>query len=121
MGLYSSVDIGLDPFPYNGTTTTFEAMWMGVPVITLHGDRHSGRVGASIMHHVGLSELIADSEDEYVDLAQKFADDTQRMVALRKAMRPQLRKSTLMNAPLFIETIENAYRQMWITWCNKKR
>ena len=60
------VDIGLDPFPYNGTITTCEALWMGVAVVTLRGDRHSSRVGASILTRVGLKELITASEDEYV-------------------------------------------------------
>jgi predicted O-linked N-acetylglucosamine transferase (SPINDLY family) len=119
MELYSRVDIGLDPFPYNGTTTTFEALWMGVPVICLRGDRHAGRVGESIMSHLGLPELVADSEDQYVDLAKRFADDTQRLVTLRNTMRSQMRDSELMNVPLFTETLEKAYRQMWITWCNK--
>jgi len=110
MDLYSRVDIGLDPFPYNGTTTTFEALWMGVPVICLRGNRHAGRVGASIMHHMGIPELVADSEDEYVDLAQKLAGDTHRLGTLRNSVRSQLRESTLMDVPLFTETLENAYR-----------
>jgi predicted O-linked N-acetylglucosamine transferase (SPINDLY family) len=115
--MYAEMDIGLDPFPYNGTTTSFEALWMGVPVICLRGDRHAARVGASIMHHVGLPELVADSEDEYVDLARKLAGNARRLITLRDALRSQMRNSVLMDVPLFTETLENAYRKMWVRWC----
>jgi len=119
--LYSGIDISLDPFPYNGTTTTFEALWMGVPVITWCGNRHAGRVGASILHHLGQPELVAGGEDEYVDLAINLAGDTARLATLRTALRPQLRRSTLMNERLFTKSLEHAYRNMWVAWCNKKR
>jgi len=119
--LYSRVDIGLDPFPYNGTTTTFEAMWMGVPVICVLGDRHAGRVGASIMRHVGFPELVAASEQDYVSLAGDLAGNTQRLIELRAALRPQMKRSAMMDAATFTATLEQAYRDMWIRWCNKKR
>lgn len=92
---------------------------MGAPVITLRGDRHVGRVGASILHHLGLPELIADSEDEYVDLAQRLAGDQRKLVILRKTLCPRLHQSALMNVPLFARSLENAYRAMWIDWCNR--
>jgi protein O-GlcNAc transferase len=117
---YSQIDICLDPFPYNGTTTTFEALWMGVPVICLRGDRHAGRVGASIMHHLGLPEHIAETEEEYIDLAKKLAGDTDRLDALRNDLRTRLHESVLMNIPLFTEALEQAYRQMWTAWCDKR-
>ncbi|HJP39387.1 MAG: tetratricopeptide repeat protein [Gammaproteobacteria bacterium] len=120
MKVYSRVDISLDPFPYNGTTTTCEALWMGVPVISLRGDRHAGRVGASILHHAGLSELVTESEDEYVELAQNLALDTGKLATSHKTLRSRMHASTLMNLPLFTATLENAYRKMWVTWCNKK-
>jgi predicted O-linked N-acetylglucosamine transferase (SPINDLY family) len=116
--VYSGIDIGLDPFPYNGTTTTCEALWMGVPVITWSGGRHASRVGASILRHAGLPELIADSTETYIELAHKLADDINQLAELRKIARPQMRKSNLMNTALFTETLENAYRQMWLTWCS---
>ena len=93
---------------------------MGVPVVTLRGHRHAGRVGASIMHHVGLPELVADREDEYIAVAQSLASDPQELMVLRDALRPQMRGSAMTDLPLFSETLENAYRKMWVTWCNTK-
>lgn len=120
LALYSKIDIGLDPFPYNGTTTTCEALLMGVPVIALHGDRHAGRVGASIMSRAGLSELIAANEAEYISLAKELAGDRQKLVKMRKELRPQMLESELMDLTLFTESLEHAYREMWLTWCNEK-
>ncbi len=120
LALYAKIDIALDPFPYNGTTTTFEALWMGVPVICLRGDRHAGRVGASIMQHIGLPGLIADNEDEYVALAHELAGETRRLVTLHKTLRAKLRESVLMDVPLFTAALEHAYREMWKTWCNRR-
>jgi len=115
--LYNRMDIGLDPFPYNGTTTTCEALWMGVPVITMLGDRHSARVGASIMSRVGLKDLIAHSIDEYIALSVSMANDRHRLFTLRNNLRQMMQESKLMDKELFAETVEKAYRQMWIKWC----
>jgi len=111
--LYGRIDIGLDPFPYNGTTTTCEAMWMGVPVITMLGDRHSGRVGAGIMHRTRLLELIAENEQEYVDKAVSLAKDTDRLSALRSGMRNRMLQSPLCNIKKFTGSVEEAYLTMW--------
>ena len=119
LAAYSRVDIGLDPFPYNGTTTTFEAIWMGVPIISLRGDRHAGRVGASILHHAGLPELIAESEDEYVERAVALAADKQKISDYRQRLRPQLNESALMDTAGFTRSLEDAYRAMWNSWCDK--
>jgi len=119
--LYSEIDIALDPFPYNGTTTTCEALWMGVPVICLRGDRHAGRVGASIMHHAGFGEFVADSREEYTALASRLAEDPSRRAKLRNTLRDRLRESPLMNVQQFTETLESAYRAMWHRWCGNKR
>ena len=121
MTLYSTIDIALDPFPYNGTTTTFEALWMGVPVICLRGKRHASRVSASIMQRIGLPQLIADSQDGYVEAARRLADNTGELQELRNALRARIQESSLMNLPLFTKTLENAYRRMWAAWCNNKR
>ncbi|MAF84211.1 MAG: hypothetical protein CL797_08925 [Chromatiales bacterium] len=117
MDSYSRVDICLDPFPYNGTTTTCEALWMGVPVISLSGDRHAGRVGTSILHNAGLSEFIAPTVESLIALAESLSGDTERLIVLRQGLRERLSESTLMNCQLFTETLENAYREMWSTWC----
>ena len=117
MALYSRIDIGLDPFPYNGTTTTCEALWMGVPVICMRGNRHASRVSASILQHAGFPECIADSEPELVQLASKLAEDTQQLAELRSELRPKMQASDLMNLPQFTQDLEQVYRQIWHTWC----
>ncbi len=106
---YNRIDIGLDPFPYNGTTTTFEALWMGVPVISLKGDRHAGRVGASILQHLGLDQLVADSEDNYLKLARKLAGSPRVMAQFRAGMRDSLASSSLMNGKEFAQKMEEFY------------
>lgn len=110
---YDQVDIGLDTFPYNGTTTTFEALWMGVPVITLEGDRHAGRVGTSILTHAGLPELIARQENEYVAKAVGLARDGERLSTMRRKLRRQLKNSPLMDGASFCRKLEAAYRK-WL-------
>jgi len=116
LGLYNQIDIGLDPFPYNGTTTTCEAMWMGVPVVTLRGDRHAGRVGASIMHQADLEELVAATTEEYVQLARSLANDSDLLKEMRSGLREQMQQSKLMEKRLFTQTLESAYRRLWKKW-----
>jgi predicted O-linked N-acetylglucosamine transferase (SPINDLY family) len=115
--LYDRVDVALDPFPYNGTTTTCEALWMGVPVVTLRGDRHAGRVGASLLTQIGLSDLIADSTEAYVETAVALTSDPARLCELRQSLRPRMAASPLCDAPAFARKIEAAYRTMWQRWC----
>jgi predicted O-linked N-acetylglucosamine transferase (SPINDLY family) len=117
--LYSQLDIALDTFPYNGTTTTCEALWMGVPVITLSGSRHAGRVGASILDQVGRTDFVAHDRASYLSLAQSLAGDFQLRSRLRASLRERMQGSTLMNQSAFAEEMEDAYRRMWATWCNE--
>jgi predicted O-linked N-acetylglucosamine transferase (SPINDLY family) len=117
LALYNRVDIALDPFPYNGATTTCEAMWMGVPVVTLRGDRHAGRVGASLLTQIGLTEFIADSVEAYVEIAAALAGTPARLTELRHSLRPRMMASPLCDAPAFARKIEAAYRSMWQRWC----
>ena len=119
--LYSKVDIGLDPFPYNGTTTTCEALWMGVPVITMMGDRHSGRVGASILTYLGMEELVAGSGEEYLEKAVGLAQNYDKMTYYRNNLRQILKNSPLSNADKFAEEMERNFRKMWHTWCDKEK
>ncbi|GAM08692.1 putative UDP-N-acetylglucosamine--peptide N-acetylglucosaminyltransferase SPINDLY [Geobacter sp. OR-1] len=113
---YNEIDIALDTFPYNGTTTTFDALWMGVPVITLRGARHAARVGASILTHAGLEDLIADSEDAYVASAVRLANDLNKLEALRQTVRNRVAGSRLCDVPAFTASLEEAYHEMMSTW-----
>lgn len=114
---YDEVDIALDTFPYNGTTTTCEALWMGVPVITLSGRRHAGRVGRSLLGNVGLADAVCTSVDEYVSAAARWADDGARLDVLRTRLRDMLAASPVMDADGFARELEVAYRGIWEIWC----
>jgi len=114
---YARLDIALDPFPYNGTTTTFEALWMGVPVLTLRGERHAGRVGASILERAGLGDWVAASRAEYVALATARAADLDGLADLRGTLRKRVQGSGLTDLPRFTKSLEAAYRGMWRAWC----
>jgi predicted O-linked N-acetylglucosamine transferase (SPINDLY family) len=115
---HQRIDIVLDSFPYNGGTTTCEALWMGVPVVTLAGDTAVSRLGLTICENLGLSELVAFSEDDYVRIATEVASDQPRLAALRATLRARMQASPLMDAPRFGRHVETAYRTMWRKWCN---
>jgi len=112
--MYNEVDIALDPFPYNGGTTTLDALYMGVPVVTLAGSSGMSRAGVSILTNAGLSDWVAPDPDEYVRIAVKLAGDP---CASREKIRGQLVGSALMNAPRFVRNLDSAYRQMWREYC----
>lgn len=115
---YHEVDIGLDPFPYNGTTTTLEAMWMGVPTVTLRGNRHATRVGTSLLINVGMDNWIASSEDAYLQIAFAMAGDVTKLDCMRSGMRARLQESPLLNAKHLAGQIEAVYRTVWQAWCH---
>ncbi|HEX8524529.1 MAG TPA: tetratricopeptide repeat protein [Tepidisphaeraceae bacterium] len=112
LALYNKVDIALDPFPYNGTTTTCEALAMGVPVLSLQGNSHISRVGVSLLTTVGLSDWVAEDQDQYVHKARKRASDLESLSRLRQQLRNQLKLSPLCDEPPFARTIESAYIEM---------
>ena len=117
---YNNVDIALDTFPYNGTTTTCEALWMGVPVITLSGERHASRIGASLLTRIGLSNLVAINSDDYHDITLQLAKDRVGLRILRAGMRNRMRESPLCDAISFSKDIEAAYQNMWREWCDNQ-
>lgn len=114
---YAEIDIALDTFPYGGMTTSCEAMSMGVPVITLLGDRTAGRYAASLLDAVGLGDLIARSPEEYAAIAARLAADRDRLRSLRFTLRERMRASPLGDEPGFTRAMEDAYRDMWGRWC----
>jgi predicted O-linked N-acetylglucosamine transferase (SPINDLY family) len=118
--LHRRLDVVLDTFPYNGHTTTCDALWMGVPVVTLAGKTAVGRGALSILSNAGLPELIADSHDEYVRIATELAFDLPRRTTLRSTLRQRMEKSPLMDAPRFAREVEAAYRQMWRRRCARQ-
>jgi len=117
LSLYHQVDIALDTFPYNGTTTTFEAMWMGIPVITLTGKVHASRVGSSILSRIAFQDGIAASENEYIEKAVKLAGNIDFLKSQRKTLRSKMQASSLMDQEAFVLKLESAYRSMWQSWC----
>ncbi len=117
LGAYEEIDIALDTWPYHGTTTTCEALWMGVPVVTLAGNIHVSRVGVSLLANAGLPELIAKTPEEYVAIAVSLAADRERLANLRQGMRERLWKSPLLDMKSFTRRLEDAYRLCWRNYC----
>ena len=113
---YAHMDVALDTFPYHGTTTTCEALAMGVPVVTLAGPTHVSRVGVSLLTHLGQPDWIATNEDDYVRIALELASDRPRLAALRQEFRPRLLASPLCDAARFARDVEAAFDAMWQHW-----
>lgn len=118
---YNHVDISLDPFPFNGSTATFEALWMGVPIVTLLGDTIVSRWTASMLSKVGLDDLVARSPEEYVDIAVRLASDQARLVDLRHTLRERLIRSSICDGPRTTRYFERALRAVWRKWCREGR
>jgi predicted O-linked N-acetylglucosamine transferase (SPINDLY family) len=121
MGLYNQVDICLDPFPYNGTTTTCDAFWMGVPVVTLAGRTHVARVGLSLVTHLGFPEWGVATPDAYVAKCLELAGDLPRLAGVRQGLREQMRQSPLCDAPKFTGQLESVFRGLWRDWCEQQK
>jgi predicted O-linked N-acetylglucosamine transferase (SPINDLY family) len=115
--IYARIDVAWDPFPYGGGTTTCDALWMGVPVVSLAGTTAVGRGGLSILSNVGLPELVARDVGQYQRIAVELARDLPRLGELRRTLRARMRNSPLMDGPRFARHVEAAYRRMWQRWC----
>jgi len=114
---YHQIDIALDPFPYGGGTTTCDALWMGIPVVSLAGERAVGRGGFSLLSNLGLADLVGHDPDAYVRIALDLANNLPRLTELRATLRNRMQASSLMDAPRFTRHMEAAYRRMWQKWC----
>jgi len=116
LAYYDEVDIALDSFPYSGCHTTYESLWMGVPVVTLAGERFIGRMTASILHSVGLDDLICSERAEYVETAVALAGDREKLNHLRQDLRQRIAASPLCDAATLTRNLEDAYQKMWAKW-----
>lgn len=119
--LHQRVDVALDPFPFQGGTTTCESLWMGVPVISLAGKVFAARAGVSLLTNVGMPELIARTPEEFVAIGVRLAGDLGKLTALRQGLRAQMARSPLTDARRFTANLEALYRKMWEAWCRQAR
>jgi protein O-GlcNAc transferase len=119
LALYGRVDVALDTFPYNGTATTCEALWMGVPVVTLAGRGHAARVGASLLTQIGHSEWIAKDSAQFVACTQELSANMARLTDVRRSLRSHMAASSLCDAKGYAISIEAAYRSLWRTLCER--
>jgi predicted O-linked N-acetylglucosamine transferase (SPINDLY family) len=115
---YNEIDIALDPFPYSGGLSTLESLWMGVPVVTKAGTTFAGRHSASHLSVVGLPELIAETADEYLDIAFRLANDLPRLSGIRSGLRTKMIE-TVCDGSHFTRGLEAAFREIWTAWCEK--
>lgn len=120
LAAYGAIDIALDTHPYNGTTTTCEALWMGVPVVALAGEAHMSRVGATLLAAAGLADLVTENADDYVSIAVALARDATRRRTLRGALRQRLASSPLLDHATFTRGLERAMRRAWRQWCESQ-
>ncbi len=119
LALHNDVDLLLDSHPFSGHTIGCHALWMGVPVVTLAGDRHCSRMVASVLGNLGLPDLIARTPDEYVKIASDLAGNLPRLAEMRSTLRAQMQAAALTDAPRFARNVEQAYRRMWRSWCEE--
>ena len=119
MECYNQADVALDTFPYNGTTTTCEALWMGLPVIALAGKTHSARVGVSLLSSIGLNDWITEDFDAYIERAKLAAGNFDLLSLLRSGMRDRMQRSPLMDSKRITASIEKAYREVWQKYCRE--
>ena len=117
--LRQEIDIALDPFPYNGVTSTCEALYAGTPLATLAGTYGQSRTAASLLTALGLEDLVAGTEQEYLEINLRLASDLQRLSELRAGLRARMQGSRLMNYHGFARALECVYRDTWIGWTER--
>lgn len=117
---YNRVDVALDPYPYNGGTTTVDALWMGVPVLALRGDRYVAHMSESILQSVNMTDWVAENEEDYIAKAAAFAGDLPALTKTRAGLRQRLLDSPICDAPGFARNLEAAFRGMWRVWCERQ-
>jgi predicted O-linked N-acetylglucosamine transferase (SPINDLY family) len=117
---YHDIDVALDTFPYGGMTTTLDALWMGVPVVSLVGERNLGRAGLSLLSNVGMAELAVTDVDAYVAQAVALSREPEKLSRLRQELRPRMLTSPLLDAEGFTRRLEKALRDMWVAWCERQ-
>jgi predicted O-linked N-acetylglucosamine transferase (SPINDLY family) len=119
LGYYGQIDIALDPYPYQGHTTTCDALFMGVPVIGLSGKLPISRATNSLLKAVGLEELIADSPEKVVEVTAELARDIGRLMRMSGELRERMRRSCLMDAAAYTRAVEGMWREAWVGWCGR--
>jgi predicted O-linked N-acetylglucosamine transferase (SPINDLY family) len=120
LATYRLIDVALDPHPYGGGTTTCDALWMGVPVVSLAGRTAVSRAGSTLLANVGLERLVARNEEQYVELAAALIRDASALAALRRELRERIESSPVMDAKRFARDLETAFRRVWRVWCERR-
>jgi len=118
---YREIDIALDPFPFGGGITTCDALWMGVPVVSLRGKTAVGRGATSILTNIGMPGLIAHSQEEYISIAKGLCSDLERLAATRKGLREKFQQSPVMDGKRFATEMGQLFRQAWVKYCERKK
>jgi protein O-GlcNAc transferase len=119
--VYQQIDLGLDPFPFNGHTTSLDSLWMGVPFVSLVGDTCMSRIGFSLLDTLGLHQFVATNTEDYVRLAVEQARNSQNLAELRLTLRDRVRQSPLCDAVGHTRALENTFRQVWRQWCHRSQ
>jgi predicted O-linked N-acetylglucosamine transferase (SPINDLY family) len=120
LGRYHEIDLALDTFPYNGMSTTLDALWMGVPVVSYVDRRNLGRAGLSLLSNVGLPQFAVSSIDAYVETAVRVSQDKQALATLRAGLRAKMQASPLLDAAGFTRKLETGFRDIWVEWCKRQ-
>ncbi len=121
LAMYNGIDIALDPFPFSGCMTTCEALWMGVPVVTIPGETFAERHSASFLTAVGLTDWVVETPHAYVTLLERWCNDLEKLADLREGLRARVQASPLCDYRTFARNLEDAYRDIWRKWCKTSR